>query len=72
MEHILSTLAFYAKYNGWQSFDKRCRSTRNAVKALEKRGFLEVNQFHQVRFTGKTFSGTTLGSAYLRNMRYYD
>lgn len=42
MKHILSTLAFYSQYPGWQGFNPKCRSTRRAIVTLEKRGFLEV------------------------------
>jgi len=57
MKNMLSTLAFYAKYNNsWQSFSKYDRATKRAIWSLQKRGFLEVNQFSQARFTGKTFA----------------
>lgn len=56
MKNILATLAFYSKYPGWHSFSKYCPTTKRAVKNLEKKGFLEVNNFHQARFTGKIFN----------------
>ena len=56
MKHILNTLAFYAEFQGWYSFNKRHSPTVKAVKALERRGYLEVNQFSQARHTGKTFN----------------
>lgn len=56
MKHILSTLAFYAKYPGWQSYNRRCRSTVRAVKSLASKGYLELSEgTGQARFTGKTF-----------------
>ena len=55
MKLILATLAFYAKYPGWYSYDYRHRGTVNAIKSLVKRGYLEVNEFHQAKYTGKTF-----------------
>ena len=54
MTNILNTLAFYAKYEGWHSYDKNDRATVSAIKSLVKRGYLEVNEFNQARFTGKT------------------
>jgi hypothetical protein len=56
MKHILSTLAFYAKHESWQSFNRRSRATCAAVQSLARRGYLEVNEFHQARFTGKVFA----------------
>ncbi len=57
MKHILATLAFYSAHAGLHSFSKTCRATRNAVKALERRGYLKVHwQFNQAEFTGKVFS----------------
>lgn len=56
MKYILATLAFYAKYDGWHSFSKTCRATKRAIESLRQRGFLEVNEFSQARFTGKCFS----------------
>ncbi len=46
----LATLAFYAKYAGWQSYHK---SMLPQVKALTRKGFLEMNEHGQARFTGK-------------------
>ena len=42
MTNILATLAFYTTYPGWHSFDSKDRATANAIKSLEKRGYLEV------------------------------
>ena len=54
MTNILNTLAFFAKYSdGWHSYSGD-RATVSAVKSLVKRGYLEVNEFNQARFTGKT------------------
>jgi hypothetical protein len=47
----LATLAFFAKYQGWQSFHK---NITKQVKRLEALGFLEVSG-DQARHTGKTF-----------------
>lgn len=47
----LLTLAFYAKYPGYHSFNK---SMTKQVKRLVELGFLELNEFNQARFTGKT------------------
>lgn len=55
MTNILNTLVFYVQYsNGWHSYDKTDRATVSAIKSLVKRGYLEVNEFNQARFTGKT------------------
>lgn len=56
INHSYATLAFYARYPGWQSFSKICPSTKRAIADLKKRGFLEVNEFYQARFTGKVFN----------------
>jgi hypothetical protein len=50
MTKQLATLAFYVKYNGWQSYHK---NTLPQVKALVRKGFLEMNEWGQARFTGK-------------------
>jgi hypothetical protein len=47
----LATLAFFAKYPGWNTFHK---SMIKQIKRLEQLGFLEVNELNQARFTGKT------------------
>lgn len=47
----LLTLAFFAKYRGWNTFHK---SMTKQVKRLAELGFLELNEFDQARFTGKT------------------
>lgn len=52
MTNILNTLAFYAHYAGWHSYDKTDRATVSAINSLVKRGYLEVNEFGQARFTG--------------------
>jgi hypothetical protein len=54
MNNILNTLAFYAKYEGWHSYDARDRATVSAIKSLVGKGYLEINQYNQARFTGKT------------------
>jgi hypothetical protein len=54
MKIILATIAFFSSNPGWHSF--RGRSTSRAVLSLSRRGFLELNQFKQARFTGKVFS----------------
>jgi hypothetical protein len=46
----LATLAFYAKYDGWHSYHKEMLPQ---IKALAKKGFLEMNEYGQARFTGK-------------------
>jgi hypothetical protein len=52
----LATLAFYAKYPGWHTYDKRHRATVRAVKSLMMQGFLEVDSpLKMARFTGKVF-----------------
>ncbi len=56
MKNILSTLAFYASNPGLHSFSKTDRTTKKAIKSLEKRGFLKVNEFNQAEFTGKVFA----------------
>jgi hypothetical protein len=54
MTNILNTLVFFAKYSdGWHSYSSD-RATVAAVKNLVERGYLEVNEFNQARFTGKT------------------
>jgi hypothetical protein len=54
MTNILNTLAFFAKYSdGWHSYDKTDRATVSAINSLVNRGYLEVNDFGQARFTGK-------------------
>ena len=47
----LITLAFFAHYSGWHSFNK---SMTKQVKRLVELGFLELNEYNQARFTGKT------------------
>lgn len=47
----LTTLAFYAKHQGWQTFHK---SMTKQVKRLESLGFLEVSGT-QARHAGKVF-----------------
>lgn len=60
MKNILVTLAFYVKYskeNEPQSFTRKDRGTKNAIKSLEKRGFLKVDwKLNQAYFTGKTIN----------------
>lgn len=46
----LATLAFYAKYNGWHSYNSRAK---RSVMALVRKGFLVVNEYGQAKFTGK-------------------
>lgn len=53
MKHILATLAFYVKYEGWHSFSTT-PAQLSAIKRLEREGFLEVAG-NQARFTGKVF-----------------
>lgn len=56
MQHILATLAFYVKYPTWHSFSSKCKSTQNAIKSLEKRGYLEVDyKLRMAKYTGKVF-----------------
>ena len=52
MKHILRTLAFYSACEGWHSYNVKCRCTVRAVRSLEKRGYLETNEFNQARKTG--------------------
>jgi hypothetical protein len=47
----LATLAFFSKYQGWQTFHK---SMTKQIKRLEALGFLEVSGT-QARHTGKVF-----------------
>lgn len=49
----LTTLAFYAKYDGWHGYAK---TAKPQIVSLVKKGFLEINEFNQARFTGKVFS----------------
>ena len=49
---LLCIVAFYAKHkNQWNSYDS---SIENKIMLLVDYGFLEVNDFLQARFTGKT------------------
>jgi hypothetical protein len=43
-------LAFAEKYRGWHSCGTD-RADLRAMRALEKKGYLEINQFGQFRFT---------------------
>jgi hypothetical protein len=47
----LATLAFYARYPGWHTFHK---TMTRQIRALVGKGFLEMNEFKQARFTDKT------------------
>ncbi len=47
--HMKHALEFARKYIGWHSFNKRCNSTTNAIKRLEKCKLVEVNNFFQFR-----------------------
>jgi hypothetical protein len=49
----LATLAFFARHTGWHSYRKIMKKT---VLSLVRKGFLEVNEFEQARFTGKVFA----------------
>jgi hypothetical protein len=52
----LTTLAFYAKYPGWHSYDKTHRATVRAVHSLGKLGFLDIDlSLNMAKFTGKVF-----------------
>ncbi len=46
MEHALE---FATRYRSWQTFNAKQRATREAIKRLEKRGLVEVNEFGQYR-----------------------
>jgi hypothetical protein len=43
-------LDFAYRYQGWHSYSKD-RPTLQALNGLLKKGFIEVNQFEQFRFT---------------------
>lgn len=51
MKNICRTLAFYAKYPDWHTYNHKCQATNRAIKSLVKMGYLEVNEFKQARFT---------------------
>lgn len=55
MKHILRTLAFYVSNDGWHTYNVKCRSTVRAIKYLEARGYIEINEFNQARKTGITW-----------------
>jgi hypothetical protein len=52
-KHQVNLLGFAHKYKGWHSFAGDA-ITRKTVKTLEKKGYLEVNQFEQFRFVYPT------------------
>lgn len=55
-KHVLATLAFYAKHEGWHSYSAHCARTICAVSHLAALGFLEHSPAtNQARFTGKVF-----------------
>jgi hypothetical protein len=49
----LLTLAFFARYTGWNSYNP---NTLPEIKALADQGFLEMNEYGQARFTGKCYN----------------
>jgi hypothetical protein len=49
----LATLAFFAAHKGWYSYAPEMEPQ---IKSLVAKGFLEVNEFRQARFTGKVFA----------------
>ncbi len=54
-DYLVATMAFYAKYQGWQSFNPKNKITVKCVKRLESKGFLELSlDTNQARHTGKT------------------
>jgi hypothetical protein len=55
MKHILATLTFYVNNSGWHTYDKRSKSTTNAIKSLVRLGYLETNEFNQAKWTNKTW-----------------
>ena len=49
-KHQCTLLAFAEKYRGWHSFADD-KATKNAVAALSAKGYIELNEFDQFRFT---------------------
>lgn len=50
MGHWMVTALLFARtYKGWHSFDHTARSTREPIRRLAKRGFVEINEFNQFR-----------------------
>ena len=49
-KHQVNLLGFAYKYPGWHSFADD-NLTKKVVLALQKKGYIEVNQFEQFRFT---------------------
>ena len=46
-------LAFAMYYPGWHSWDKYCRTTKDALRRLEKRGLIEINNHKQFRLAAQ-------------------
>lgn len=47
-------LLFAIRYqDGWHSWQTTDRATRDAIKCLEKQGFIETNKHHQFRLKTK-------------------
>lgn len=46
MKHAME---FISRCNGWQTYSKTSRATRNAVQRLQRRGLVEVNTFFQFK-----------------------
>lgn len=62
LDNILTTLAFYIKLNyhvdgyKWHSYRSQDQKTSKAIQFLVKRGYLEINQYNQARYTGKVWA----------------
>lgn len=46
-KNMKDALNFVKKNKGWHSFNKKCRATVNAIKSLQRRGLVNVNEFNQ-------------------------
>jgi hypothetical protein len=42
-------LLFARTYKGWHTFDHLAKQTKEPIKRLAKRGFVEINEFNQFR-----------------------
>jgi len=68
---LLATLAFYAHYPGWHTFNHRDTPTWNAVQKLVDLGYLETKSF-QAQFRGKVFSESpTMSGPIIEEKRRY-
>lgn len=50
-KNMKQALGFAREYTGWCVYTSD-RATVSCIKALEKRGLVETNEFHQFRFVG--------------------